>query len=180
MLAPVGPAACRSRGRTTTTLPGEIDMQIRMKSLFFAAAAAAALAGPASAQNWTAEQQEVWAVEEQQWKMSAAEDLSWVDSMVHPNVSYWDAGQPMPQNRASLLRWSRHSAANDNVLEQELLPISIVITGNVAVVNYYYSVARENYKKERETVSGRYMDVLIKDGGRWKFLAWAGGDQPKD
>ena len=34
-------------------------------------------------------------------------------------------------------------------------------------------LARENFKKERETVTGHYTDVLIKEGGRWLFLAWA-------
>jgi hypothetical protein len=86
----------------------------------------------------------------------------------------------MPQNRSSLIRWNRFSAANNKVLEQELLPIPIVITGDVAVVNYYYSIARENLKKEQETIKGRYKDVLIKDGGRWTFIAWAGGDDPQD
>ena len=42
-----------------------------------------------------------------------------------------------------------------------------------------YSIARENYKKERETVTGNYTDVLVKEGGRWLFIAWAGGDDPK-
>ena len=86
----------------------------------------------------------------------------------------------MPQNRASLTRWNRFSAANGSALEQELLPISIVITGNIAVVNYYYSVVRENYKKDRETLNGHYMDVLLKEDGRWKFIAWAGGEDPED
>ena len=55
----------------------------------------------------------------------------------------------------------------------------MTITGNVAVAQYRYIVARENYKKEKETVSGRYTDVFMKDGGQWKFIAWAGGDDPK-
>jgi hypothetical protein len=42
-----------------------------------------------------------------------------------------------------------------NVLEQEIFPISLKITGNVAVAYYAYRTARENYKKERETVNGR-------------------------
>ena len=58
-------------------------------------------------------------------------------------------------------------------------PISATITGNVAVVQYSYRIARENYKKERETVTGHYMDVLLKEGGSWRFIAWAGGDDPK-
>ena len=137
------------------------------------------IAGSAVAETWNAEQQEVWKLEQQQWKMAAAKDLSWIDSMVHPNLSYWETGQPMPQNRDSLARWNRYQTTTATTLEQELLPISIAITGNVAVVTYYYSVAREDYKKERETVTGRYMDVLMKDQGSWKFIAWAGGDDPK-
>jgi hypothetical protein len=49
----------------------------------------------------------------------------------------------------------------------------------VAVVHYRYSVARENFKKDQEMVTGRYTDVLVKDGGRWLFITWAGGDDSK-
>lgn len=135
--------------------------------------------GAAMAQTWSPEQQEIWKVEEQQWKMAAAKDLSWMDTMVHSNLRYWETGDPMPRDKASLKRWSRISAENNTVLEQEIFPISVTITGNVAVVQYNYMIARENYKKERETVTGQYTDVLLKDNGRWLFLAWAGGDYPK-
>ena len=138
-----------------------------------------ALVGTASAQTWSPEQQEIWKFEEQQWQMSRDKDLSWVDKMVHANLSYWETGEAMPQNKASLTRWNKYSSSNSAVLEQEIFPISITITGNVAVVQYYYRIARENYKKERETVTGRYTDVLLKEGSSWRFLAWAGGDDPK-
>lgn len=139
----------------------------------------AVLASTASAQTWSPEQQELWKIEELQWKMAAEKDASWIDKMVHPNLSYWDNDRAAPQNKASLARWNRYSSANSTVLEQELYPISMTITGNVAVAQYRYIVARENYKKEKETVSGRYTDVFMKDGGQWKFIAWAGGDDPK-
>ena len=141
--------------------------------------ALAVSAGVASAQTWSPDQQEILRFEEQQWKMDAEKDLSWIDKMVHPNVSYWNTDQPGPQNKASLLRWNRYAHSNATVLEQELFPISVTITGNIAVVQYRYSIARENYKKDRETVTGRYTDILVKEGGRWLFLAWAGGDDPK-
>ena len=108
--------------------------------------------------------------------MAKDKDLTWVDKMVHPNLSYWDVDQPGPQNKASLARWNRYSSSASTALEQELFPISVTITGNLAVAQYRYTVVRENYKKERETVTGRYTDVLIKEGGRWQFIAWAGGD----
>jgi uncharacterized protein DUF4440 len=132
-----------------------------------------------SAQSLNADQQEVWRLEEQQWQMVKDKDPGWIDKMVHANVSYWDVDQPGPQIKASLVRWSRYGTANTTVLEQELFLNSITITGNIAVAQYRYSMARENYKKEREQVTGRYTDVLVKEGGRWLFIAWAGGDDPK-
>ena len=154
-------------------------MSIRALFSKFALLSLVVMAGTASAQTWSPEQQELWKFEDQQWQMAKDKDLSWVEKMVHPNLSYWNTEQPSPQNRASLARWDRYNNTNATVLEQELFPISATITGNVAVMQYRYMVARENYKKERETVSGHYMDVLVKEGGRWLFIAWAGGDDPK-
>ncbi|KQW42952.1 MULTISPECIES: nuclear transport factor 2 family protein [unclassified Roseateles] len=125
------------------------------------------------------DQQDVWKVEQQQWKLAAAKDTSWIDTMVHPNLRMWEAGSPMPRGKASLQHWARFDNSNSTTLEYELLPISTTITGNVAVVQYYYMLARENHKKERESVTGHYTDVLVKEGGKWLFIAWAGGDDPK-
>ena len=138
-----------------------------------------AFAGTVTAQTWSAEQQEIWKFEQTQWQMAKDKDMSWMDTMVHPNLSYWDIDQQSPQDKASLGRWTRYNSGNNTVLEQELFPIAITITGNIAVVHYRYVVARENYKKDRETVSGRYTDILMKDGGKWLFISWAGGDDPK-
>jgi|SRR6185503_954447 len=134
----------------------------------------------AAAQSWTAEQQEIWTLEQQQWQMSKDKDLTWIDKMVHPNLSFWDVEEPGPQNKASLTRWSRYLNTATTVLEQELYPIAVTITGNVAIVQYRYTLVREDYKKEREHATGRYTDVLLKEGNRWLFIAWSGGDDPKD
>jgi hypothetical protein len=29
-------------------------------------------------------------------------------------------------------------------------------------------------------VTGHYTDVLVKENGRWMFIAWAGGEDKKD
>jgi len=138
-----------------------------------------AFAGSASAQTWTPEQQEIWTFEQQQWQLSKDNDASWIEKMVHPNLRYWEVGAPLPQDKASLSRWNRYNSSSSTVLEQELFPVAATITGNVAVVQYRYQIARENYKKERETVHGHYTDILVKENGKWMFLAWEGGDDPK-
>ena len=154
-------------------------MFTRMVSLTAASLVLCTFAGAASAQTSSPDQQEVWKVEQQQWKMSAAKDSSWIDALTHPNLRTWETGAPMPRDKASLKHWERYENESSTVLEQELYPISTTITGNVAVVQYYYRLVRENYKKEREPVTGHYTDILIKDGGHWQFIAWAGGDDPK-
>jgi hypothetical protein len=132
-----------------------------------------------SAQTWDAGQQEIWRFEEEQWRMSAAKDLSWIETMVHPNASVWGNTWPGPQSKKSLARWNKYEAADSTTLEQEIFPISATITGNVAVAHYRYRVVREDTKKERVVVTGRYTDVLVKEGGKWLFITWAGGDDPK-
>lgn len=154
-------------------------MSLKIVSLSICTLILLSIAGTAGAQTWNAEQQALWNLEQQQWKMSAAKDGSWIEKMVHNNLRFWGTGSPMPRDKASLAHWDRYEAGNSTTLKHELFPISATITGNVAVLQYRYMVASENYKKERETVTGHYTDVLIKDGDSWKFIAWEGGDDPK-
>jgi len=111
--------------------------------------------------------------------VAAAKDSSWIAKVVHPNLSYRERDTPAPQDQASLALWDRYNNANFAVLNQELFPISITITGNIAVVQYRYLTPPANHEKEHEMVTGRWTDVLVKDGGRWSFTAWADGDDPE-
>ncbi len=117
----------------------------RMMKTAVSALALCAVAGSAYAAEWTAEQQEIWNFEQQQWQMSESKDLSWIDTMVHPNMKYWGTGSPMPRDKASLKHWSKYDSDSSTTLQYELFPISATITGNVAVVQHHYMVASENY-----------------------------------
>ena len=148
------------------------------KTLSLLCLALAAISAPVAAQTWNAEQQELWKMEELQWKMNAAKDASWIAKMVHPNMSAWENDSPSPQSMASLTKWNRHSATQSTTLEYELYPLAATITGNVAVMQYTYRSASENGKKEHRYANGRWTDVLIKENGVWKFITWAGGEDP--
>lgn len=133
----------------------------------------------AAAQSWSADQQAVWKVEEQQWKMSAEKDLTWIPKLVHANMSGWSNDFPAPQSAASLTKWSKFSAGQGSTLEYEIFPIAVTVTGNVAVAQYTYREVTENFKKEHKAENGRWTDVLIRDGNSWKFITWAGGADPE-
>jgi hypothetical protein len=137
-----------------------------------------AIATPVAAQTWTPEQQELWKLEDLQWKMNAAKDATWIPKLVHPNMSAWSNDSPAPQTMASLTKWNRHAATQSTTLEYEIYPIAATITGNVAVMQYTYREATENSKKEHRYANGRWTDVLIKENGVWKFITWAGGQDP--
>jgi hypothetical protein len=154
-------------------------MFTRIVSMFAMSLMLCAMTGVVSAQALSSDQQEVWKVEHQQWQMTKDKDISWIDKLLHPYMQFWEVGAQMPRNFESLKHWGRYDAESGTILEYELFPISVTITGNVAIAEYHYMLARENYKKERENVTGHYQDVLLKDGGRWLFIAWAGGDDPK-
>lgn len=138
-----------------------------------------AVGATAMAQSWSPEEQEIWKFEEKQWQMAQDKDTAWIDNMVHDNLSYWETGEAMPQDKASLARWNRYNNSHATTLEHELFPISLTITGNVAVAQYRYRTAVENDKKQREVISGHYTDVLLKEGDTWRFLAWGGGADSK-
>ncbi len=136
------------------------------------------LATPALAQNWSNEQLEVWSVIQAQWQAAMEKDATWPERFLHESFLGWGNENPAPRNKRSTDRWNRYDMENSTTLMQELHPIGIIVQGNTAVAHYFYSTATENREGKRETTHGRYTDVLVRDGGTWRFLAWHGGESP--
>lgn len=135
---------------------------------------------PAFGQTWTKEQKEVWSFVQSQWDLNMKKDSSWVEQMVHMKALGWGLEEPMPRDRASIAKWSRYENQNSTTVVQELHPVGIIVHKNMAVAHYYYSIASEDRQGERGTVHGRYTDVLVKQDGKWQFIAWQGGEMPDD
>jgi ketosteroid isomerase-like protein len=129
-------------------------------------------------QTWSDKQLEVWSVIETQWKAAMEKDDNWTDKYLHDNFLGWGNQNPTPRGKASVKKWNRYGTENSTTLLQELFPVGIVVNGNTAVAHYFYSQASEDRKGERKTVNGQYTDILVKENGAWRFLAWRGGDNP--
>ncbi len=128
-------------------------------------------------QTWSPEQREVIAVVEASWEADLAEDATWVDRLTHPNMLGWGRGYPMPRDRAQAKRWSEYGDENSNGLLHHLAPVGVAMHGDAAVVHYYVSVASENREGERETTHTRCTDVLVREGGEWRYLGWLCSDE---
>ncbi len=137
-----------------------------------------AMVMPALGQTWSDKQLEVWNVIEAQWKAAMEKEANWTEEYLHGKFLGWSNQNPTPRNKASVQKWTRYGNENSTTLMQELFPIGIVVQGNTAVAHYFYSQATENKKGERKTTPGQYTDILVKENGTWRFLAWRGGDNP--
>jgi hypothetical protein len=127
-----------------------------------------------SAQQWSAEQQEVWNTINAQWQADK-DGKNWVDEFVHNDCFGWNNSTPMPSNKANTTRWFKAYQSISKTLEYQITPAAIIVKDNFAIAHYYYVILNENYDKKIEREIGRWTDILIKEGDKWFFIAWQGG-----
>ncbi len=141
---------------------------------------ATTLASSVLAQQPSGEAGAVWEVIQAQWQATADKDTTWPEQYLAEGFAGWNNEVPAPRDAESTAKWSRYGMENSTTLVHELYPLEIVVHNDTAVAHYFYSTASENRDGERKTVSGRYTDILVREDGDWKFLAWHGGDDPGD
>ncbi len=129
----------------------------------------------APAQGSADDQAAVWAAVEEIWAAEERGDDGWVDSMLTGDFMGWPAESPAPRSKASTRMWARFDAEQSKGLIHELYPLSIVVHGDMAVVHYLYTTTRQTKDRQIVNTSGRYTDVLVRDGNGWKFITWHGG-----
>jgi hypothetical protein len=132
----------------------------------------------AEAQTWSDEQRDVWKVITAQWKALQSKDPKWLE-FLHPKFVGWSSDAPAPDTPEAVGEWSRFHYETTTVLVQKLSPIAIVIHGDTAVAHYYFSEGRDHKDSGRKVAHGRFTDVLVRENGKWLFLAWHGGDKPE-
>ncbi len=130
---------------------------------------------PVIGQEWSAAQQEVWKNVQTYWDLDAKQDLEGFMSYFHNDYVGWSKRSAFPMNKASVRKWISESYKNSKTIIVDLSPQSINIFGDVAIVHYYYSQLIENKEGKRSPESGRWTDILTKQGNRWVLIGDQGG-----
>ena len=74
------------------------------------------------------------------------------------------------------VKWINYSWGKNAVLFWDITPIGVVLHDDIAVVHYYYTTISKDKKSGKETTDkGRWTDVILKDGGKWRLVADHGG-----
>lgn len=132
------------------------------------------------AQEWSAAQKEVWKNVEAYWALDAAGNLDGFMSYFHENYMGWEFDQPLPSGKATARKFIEHSYKMNTTVLYDIKPVAINIFGNVAIADYYYTtVSKDTAGKERER-SGRWADILMKQGDKWVLIGDHGGRTSKD
>ena len=123
-----------------------------------------------AANGWTAEQEEVLAFQIHCQSTQDADE--WMECF-HDDFNGLGMNLgPMPTNkndRRNLDSANRATFARELIL---LKPLSIYVNGNFAIINYVVQQQQTNKKTGEETIQvSRWMDVLLKDNGKWSWIS---------
>jgi ketosteroid isomerase-like protein len=153
-----------------------------MRGVFITVLASFALlaASPLQAQEWSAAQKEVWKNVESYWALDAAGNLDGFMSYFHESYIGWEINQPMPGNKATVRKFIEHDYKTEKTVVYSITPVTINVLGNVAIVNYYYSRIIKDAEGKEAGRSGRWADILMKQGDKWVLIGDHGGRTSKN
>jgi hypothetical protein len=131
------------------------------------------------AQEWTAEQKEVWKSVETYNQLADKGDVEGFIAYFHEDFSGWALGSVLPGNYAQRTEAMRHFMPKSQVLFSQIKPVGIAVLGNFAIVHYYYGgLIKEG--EEEEFTRQRWTDILMKQGDKWVLIGDHGGEMPDD
>jgi len=150
-----------------------------MRTMTAAAAALcvfAFLAAPLAAQEWTAEQKEVWESVEAYTKLAMEGNVDGFLEVFHPDFVGWHKGSPVPDTYDKRVKMMQFFLPLAKVLYYDITPLAIRVHRDVAIVHYLYSdLSAMGEGGEPDWKQGRWTDILLKQDGKWLLIADHGG-----
>ena len=131
-------------------------------------------------QTWSAEQQEVWQTVESYWQCYAAGDAACFLTYLHDDFSGWTNTNAMPRDKGDMARYLPRGFETTETVLHDVTPVGITVHSNVAVVHYYYTRTFVDRSGAQHGDSGRWTDVLLRQGNRWVMIGDHGGSDGGD
>lgn len=130
------------------------------------------------AQQWTAEQKEVWKSVEVYNELSATRDAAFINYF---DDSYrgWEYHYDVPDGKDNVRKIIANRDPNYKILYYTITPATIWVSGNFAYVHYYYTTLSEGKDGKRNWEKGRWTDILMKKDGKWIMVGDHGGKTSK-
>jgi len=145
---------------------------------FFLLVFLAQLAGltPLQAQQWSHEQQEVWASVQELWRLSGALDFDPWFERVSEDYRGWAVTDDMPRGKAGWLEEAHGRLDRPRRVNHQIIPRAIDIHGDVAIVFYQYAALSLSDEGAYSLSKGQWTDTFRREGARWLLIADSGGE----
>ena len=134
----------------------------------------------ARGQQWSPAQQEVWQTVEAYWQCFAEGDAECFLTYLHDDFSGWTHTHALPRDKEDMSLYLPLGFETTETLLHDVDPVAIKVHGDVAIVHYYYSRTFVDISGARHSDTGRWTDILIKQGDRWVMIADHGGSDGGD
>ncbi len=138
------------------------------------------VSAPVFAQEWSAAQKEVWKNVEAYWALDAAGNLEGFLSYFHNNYIGWDNQNALPSDKSAVKKFLDHSYKTQTTILYDIKPVAINVFGDFSVADYYYTWVYKDVEGKEKTESGRWTDILMKQGDKWVLIGDHGGKTSKD
>jgi ketosteroid isomerase-like protein len=131
-------------------------------------------------QEWSAAQKEVWKNVEAYNAMADAGNVEGFMAYVHDDYHGWNYSSALPMDKATVRKFVEYEFKAAKTILSTVKPVAIVIFGNFAYVDYYYTVLYKDAEGKEKGEAGRWTDILMKQGDKWVMIGDHGGRTSKD
>ena len=130
-----------------------------------------------AAQSWTAEEQEIIALNQSCWDAWAAEDIDAVRSTCNEHVDargWWtpDAVPSVGWFEKNAERWFAAFGPRDSWVYWEVRPVSVRIFDNTALIHFWATHTHEDSQGDTATQTHKHLNIWQQIDDQW---TWIGG-----
>ena len=121
----------------------------------------------------TEEQKEAWNALEEQVALNMKKDLEAEKQYIHPKACLWGDRFPAPVSPSPKLysfaaKWL---GAQDEVVAHHMVPVSVVVVDDVAIINFYLHMLTKDKEGEQGEMVIRGHNTWKKEKGRWLLFS---------
>jgi hypothetical protein len=147
-----------------------------MRSLVIALSAVFAASSLTYGQELTKEQMGPWSALEKQVALDIEEDWEGLKEFLHPKACFWGDRLPSPVSMKSYSYYAKLRAGEDKIVAHHLVPVSVVVVDDVAIINFYIHILTrsdddEDEDGEQEENIFRGHNTWKKEKGQWLLLS---------
>ncbi|MCS7470002.1 DUF4440 domain-containing protein [Stieleria sp. ICT_E10.1] len=124
-------------------------------------------------EEMTGAQKEVWSVLVEQVGLDVKQDWDAMKKFIHPKGCFWGDMAPMPADSSEgfYVYYGKLRATEDKILAHHLVPVSVIVVDDVAIVNAYSHALMVDDDEETQEQVYRLHNTWKKHEGKWKLLA---------